>query len=97
MKRSLGYAVALVMLCAICTVPAARARPQGAAPLSENATVKGVCTDLQGNPIADAQVVWHNEETGRTYNLKTNKKGEYFSLALNPQQAIPETINIRSP
>src|SRR5262244_3644558 len=47
-------------------------------------TVKGVCKDAQGNPIADAQVVWHNDDNGRTYKLKTNKKGEYFSLGIEP-------------
>jgi tetratricopeptide (TPR) repeat protein len=45
-------------------------------------TVKGVCKDAQGNPIGDAQVVWHNDDNGRTYKLKTNKKGEYFSLGI---------------
>lgn len=47
-------------------------------------TVKGVCKDEQGNPIGDAQVVWHNDDNGRTYKLKTNKKGEYFSLGIEP-------------
>jgi tetratricopeptide (TPR) repeat protein len=47
-------------------------------------SVKGVCKDDQGNPIADAQVVWHNDDNGRTYKLKTNKKGEYFSLGIEP-------------
>jgi tetratricopeptide (TPR) repeat protein len=72
MKRSLGYGVVLSILCAICAVPA----------VSQNATVKGVCIDAQGNPIADAQVVWHNDGNGRTFTIKTNKKGEYFSLGL---------------
>jgi tetratricopeptide (TPR) repeat protein len=47
-------------------------------------TVKGVCKDDKGNPIADAQVIWHNQDNGRTYKLKTNKKGEYFSLGIEP-------------
>jgi tetratricopeptide (TPR) repeat protein len=47
-------------------------------------SVKGVCKDLEGNPIADAQVEWMSSETGRKYNLKTNKKGEYFSLGIAP-------------
>jgi tetratricopeptide (TPR) repeat protein len=72
MKRSLGYAVVLAILYAICAVPA----------VSQNATVKGLCTDTEGNPITDAQVVWHNDGNGRTFTLKTNKKGEYFSLGL---------------
>jgi tetratricopeptide (TPR) repeat protein len=73
MKRNLGYAVLLAILCAIFAVPAS----------SQSATVKGVCKDAQGNPITDAQVVWHNDENGRTFTLKTDKKGNYFSLGLD--------------
>ena len=47
-------------------------------------TVHGKCTDTQGSPITDAQVVWKNQDDGRTYKLKTNKKGEYFSLGVEP-------------
>lgn len=45
-------------------------------------TVKGVCKDAQGNPIADAIVVYANQDNGQKYTLKTNKKGEYFSLGI---------------
>lgn len=47
-------------------------------------SVKGVCKDAQGNPIADGIVVWANMDNGQKYTLKTNKKGEYFSLGLTP-------------
>ena len=47
-------------------------------------TVKGVCKDAQGNPVADGVVVWTNMDNGQKYSLKTNKKGEYFSLGLSP-------------
>src|ERR1039457_2350259 len=47
-------------------------------------TVKGVCKDAQGNPVADGVVVWTNIDNGQKYSLKTNKKGEYFSLGLSP-------------
>jgi len=47
-------------------------------------TVKGVCKDAQGNPVADAIVTWTNSDNGQKYQLKTNKKGEYFSLGLSP-------------
>jgi tetratricopeptide (TPR) repeat protein len=51
--------------------------------LSQNTgTVKGVCKDLNGNPIADGVVVYANLDTGQKYLLKTNKKGEYFSLGV---------------
>ena len=45
-------------------------------------TVKGECKDAQGNPVADAIVVYVNQDNGQKYTLKTNKKGEYFSLGL---------------
>jgi len=44
-----------------------------------SATVKGVCKDVDGNPIADGVVVFANQDNGQKYTLKTNKKGEYFS------------------
>src|SRR5438876_3970266 len=74
MKRVFISSFLFAILCAIFAVPAA----------AQTATVKGVCKDPQGNPITDAQVVWHNNDNGRTFNLKTNKKGEYFSLGIEP-------------
>jgi tetratricopeptide (TPR) repeat protein len=47
-------------------------------------TVKGVCKDMEGKPIVGATVEWFNTENGRKYALKTNKKGEYFSLGIDP-------------
>ena len=47
-------------------------------------TVKGVCKDGTGAPIADGAVVWANQDNGQKYVLKTNKKGEYFSLGITP-------------
>ena len=45
-------------------------------------TVKGVCKDMNGTPIVGANLEWVNTDNGRKYNLKTNKKGEYFSLGI---------------
>ncbi len=47
-------------------------------------SVKGVAKDAQGAPVADAIVVWQNMDNGQKYQLKTNKKGEYFSLGVSP-------------
>ena len=47
-------------------------------------SVKGICKDLEGKPIAQAEVEWTGTETGHKYNLKTNNKGEYFSLGIAP-------------
>jgi len=68
--------VILISLSALWSVPQAFAQTTG--------TVKGVCKDLDGKPIADAQVEWTNLDNGRKYDLKTNKKGEYFSLGITP-------------
>ncbi|HME36865.1 MAG TPA: tetratricopeptide repeat protein [Candidatus Sulfotelmatobacter sp.] len=47
-------------------------------------TVKGVCRDAQGQPVVDGIVLWANQDNGQKYTLKTNKRGEYFSLGLTP-------------
>ncbi|MGB6386866.1 MAG: tetratricopeptide repeat protein [Terriglobales bacterium] len=47
-------------------------------------TVKGVCKDSDGKPIAQADVEWTSTESGHSYKLKTNNKGEYFSLGIVP-------------
>src|ERR1700738_4148165 len=47
-------------------------------------TVKGVAKDVQGNPIVDGVVIFANQDNGQKYPLKTNKKGEYFSLGVAP-------------
>ena len=74
MKRNVFYVLMLSILGIVFALPA----------FSQTATVKGVCKDAQGTPIADAQVTWHNDDNGRTFKLKTNKKGEYFSLGVDP-------------
>jgi tetratricopeptide (TPR) repeat protein len=47
-------------------------------------SVKGVCKDVDGNPLVQADVEWTSTDTGHKYDLKTNKKGEYFSLGITP-------------
>jgi hypothetical protein len=47
-------------------------------------SVKGVCKDDDGKPITGADVEWVSTDTGHKYTLKTNNKGEYFSLGINP-------------
>jgi tetratricopeptide (TPR) repeat protein len=66
----------LISLLAIVSVSWVEAQNSG--------TVKGVCKDVDGKPIAGAQVEWLNTENGRKYELKTNSKGEYFSLGIVP-------------
>jgi tetratricopeptide (TPR) repeat protein len=47
-------------------------------------TVKGTCKDIEGKPIVQAEVQWTGTESGHAYTLKTNNKGEYFSLGIVP-------------
>ena len=74
MKRHLVILLFAVVLLALC-VPPVFAQASG--------TVKGACKDAQGNPIADGIVVFSNVDNGQKYSLKTNKKGEYFSLGVS--------------
>ena len=75
MKRYFAIFVFAVLAAAWC-VPSAIAQASG--------TVKGVCKDSTGAPVADGIVVWANQDNGQKYALKTNKKGEYFSLGIAP-------------
>lgn len=76
MKRAILNAMLIAGLLAGATVSAFAQGTFG--------SVHGTCKDAQGTPIADAQIVWQNQENGRSYKLKTNKKGEFFSLGLDP-------------
>jgi tetratricopeptide (TPR) repeat protein len=74
MKKHFAVFVYVLLLLGLC-VPPVFSQASG--------TVKGVCKDVQGNPIADAVVVFANQDNGQKYTLKTNKKGEYFSLGVS--------------
>ena len=74
MKKHFAIFAITVLLLAFC-VPAVFAQASG--------TVKGSCRDAQGNPVVDAVIVFENLDNGQKYTLKTNKKGEYFSLGLS--------------
>jgi tetratricopeptide (TPR) repeat protein len=75
MKRYFAILLFAILALGLC-MPAVFAQASG--------TVKGVCKDAQGNPVTDGVVVWTNIDNGQKYSLKTNKKGEYFSLGLSP-------------
>ena len=47
-------------------------------------TVKGVCKDIEGKPIARAKWSGPGPNPATVYKLKTNNKGEYFSLGIVP-------------
>lgn len=73
MKQRLVVAI-LIVLMALTFVPSAFAQSSG--------SVRGVCKDIDGKPISGAVVEWMNMDNGRKYELKTNNKGEYFSLGI---------------
>jgi tetratricopeptide (TPR) repeat protein len=73
MKKHSAVFVFVLLMLGLC-VPPGFSQASG--------SVKGVCKDVQGNPIADAVVVFANQDNGQKYTLKTNKKGEYFSLGV---------------
>jgi tetratricopeptide (TPR) repeat protein len=73
MKQRLLMVILVVAIAALC-VPPVFAQATG--------TVKGVVKDMNGVPIVGANLEWSNTDNGRKYNLKTNKKGEYFSLGI---------------
>jgi tetratricopeptide (TPR) repeat protein len=75
MKQRLMITVFITLILSLC-LPSAVAQVTG--------TVKGVCKDLDGKPIVGATVEWVNSDNGRKFELKTNNKGEYFSLGIVP-------------
>jgi tetratricopeptide (TPR) repeat protein len=75
MKKHLSILLFALLALALC-VPPVFAQASG--------TVKGTCKDADGKPIAGGVVEFQNLDNGQKYNLKTNNKGEYFSLGLTP-------------
>jgi tetratricopeptide (TPR) repeat protein len=75
MKQRLLIVMLVVAVATLCVSPVS-AQATG--------TVKGTAKNMDGTPIAGANVEWANTDNGRKYNLKTNKKGEYFSLGIEP-------------
>jgi tetratricopeptide (TPR) repeat protein len=75
MKKHFGFILFAVLTLALC-VPQVFAQASG--------SVKGVCKDPDGKPIAGGVVQFENLDNGQKYALKTNGKGEYFSLGLSP-------------
>ena len=75
MKKLFIIPLLLVLVVGLCA-PAAFAQAMG--------SVKGTVRDAEGKPIPGVTVEWFGIETGRKYTLKTNSKGEYFSLGISP-------------
>jgi len=75
MKHSCLYVLLVAVVLGLCAAPAL-AQATG--------SVKGVCKDTEGKPYVGATVEWTSVDTGRKYTLKTNNKGDYFSLGIAP-------------
>lgn len=54
--------------------------------------VKGKVLDVDGKPIVGAEVVFVNPDSGRTFKMKTDKHGEYFSQGLDQGDRYEITV-----
>lgn len=50
--------------------------------LAQNTSVKGKVIDQNGQPVVGATVELVGKQSGRKYNLQTDKSGQYFSLGI---------------
>jgi tetratricopeptide (TPR) repeat protein len=48
------------------------------------ASVKGMVKTEQGSPMTGATIEFQNNDNGQKYQLKTDNKGQYFSLGITP-------------
>jgi len=78
MKTRFAIFLPVLLVIGLCVCPA----------FGQSGSVKGVCKDASGAPVADGVVVFANMDNGQKYTLKTNKKGEYFSLGLTPGKYV---------
>ena len=72
MKKRFALITLLALIATLFTVAAS----------AQTASAKGVCKDEEGKPIAGATVEFANQENGRKLAVKTDKKGEYFTMGL---------------
>lgn len=79
MKRYFIFPMLLVLIVGL-SAPLAMSQATG--------SVKGVCKDFEGKPIVGGQVEWSSVDTGHNYTIKTNNKGQYFSLGIVPGKYI---------
>ena len=52
--------------------------------LAQTGQVKGKVVDAKGEPVEGAKISLLNQQTNRTLETKTNKKGEYIQVGLSP-------------
>lgn len=69
-----------LMTCAMAIGLAIVAAPASA----QTGQVKGKVVDAKGEPVEGAKISLLNQQTNRTLETKTNKKGEYIQVGLSP-------------
>ncbi len=70
-----------IILCLLAAVMAVLSAP---AAWGQLATFKGKVTDAEGKPVGGGQVQITSKDTGRKYELKTDKGGNFYSLGIQP-------------
>jgi tetratricopeptide (TPR) repeat protein len=73
-RRTLMICAMAIGLGAIVAMPA----------LAQTGQVKGKVVDAKGEPVEGAKISLLNQQTNRTLETKTNKKGEYIQVGLSP-------------
>ncbi len=77
MVRRYGWPLWLLLAVvgtALAVAPSASAQTSG--------TVRGIVTDANGQPVENATVTITGEATGRKYQSKTNRRGEFIQIGL---------------
>jgi tetratricopeptide (TPR) repeat protein len=82
MKKHSILMVLATMLLALCSLPSQ----------AQTGQVHGKVIGQDGQPVAGAQVVYADTQTGRTYKYKTDKKGEYSAIGLQYSNTYEVTI-----
>jgi|SRR5947209_6716510 len=82
MKKHSTLMALAAMLLALCSLPSQ----------AQTGQVKGKVVGQDGQPVAGAQVVYADTQTGRTYKYKTDKKGEYSAIGLQYSNTYEVTI-----
>jgi len=85
--------IAMAVAVAVAAAPPASA---------QTGQVKGKVVDDKGQPVENAKISLLNQQTNRTLETKTNKKGEYIQVGLAPgkyritasKEALSDTVDV---
>ena len=91
-RRTLMICAMAIGLGAVVAMPAA----------AQTGQVKGKVVDAKGEPVEGAKITLLNQQTNRTLETKTNKKGEYIQVGLSPgkyrltasKDALSDTMDV---